>query len=142
MDVLVSLGPHTFYAVHPSFERFKNRLTIDWRSQRRLSRRPAEQFIGPGDEVVKFDGVLYPERFGNGRSFIEGLRASALNGDRLPLIEIASGTLIGSMLGEFVIIGVDHDKEHYGVAGAKKIHFRLGLKAYGPDGDGFTGGLF
>ena len=142
MDVLVALGPHTFYAVHPSFEKFKNEIAFDWRSQRRIGRRPGQQFVGPGDEESGFDGILYPEMFGSGPELIDGLRASGMQGEQLPLIEIASGSLIGSVQGTFVITHIGQARQHYGRAGPKKIEFNLKLKAYGEDGGGFGGGLF
>lgn len=142
-DVLIALGDNIFYAVHPSFETFKNELELDWHAQRRLSRRPALQFLGPGEESLTLNGVLYPERFGNGEDLLAGLRADALAGNQLPLIEIDESTLIGTPLDDlFVITKIGNTKEQYGVAGPRKISFDLELKCYGSDMTGFGGGLF
>lgn len=144
MEVLVSLGPHLFYAVHPSFERLRNSLALDWRSQRRIGRRPGEQFIGPGNEEYTITGVLYPERFGNGLDLIAGLRSSGLAGDRLPLIEMSegAGAFIGEPMGLFVITHIDHTRQHYGKSSPRKVEFSLTLRAYGEDKPGGIGGLF
>lgn len=66
-----------------------------WRhpSSSRIGKRPARQFIGPGDDTITLSGLLYPEITG-GRVSLTLLRAMADTGKAWPLIE-GNGTAYG-----------------------------------------------
>jgi phage protein U len=66
-----------------------------WRhpSSSRIGRRPARQFVGPGDDTITLTGTLYPELTG-GRVSLALLRTMADTGKAWPMIE-GSGTVYG-----------------------------------------------
>jgi len=66
-----------------------------WRhpSSSRIGRRPARQFVGPGDDTITLSGMLYPEITG-GKVSMALLATMADTGKAWPLIE-GSGTVYG-----------------------------------------------
>ncbi|WP_163833303.1 phage tail protein [Spartinivicinus ruber] len=107
----------------------RNRSTqYRWAKHDRISTDPALQFIGPGEDTLKLDGVIYPEYRG-GLKQMESLRQEAGKGRPFLLIE---GT--GLVFGKYVIESIDEDQEYFLVDGQpQKITFRLTLKKYGDD---------
>ncbi|MDD5175764.1 MAG: phage tail protein [Sterolibacterium sp.] len=95
-----------------------------WRhpSSSRIGKRPARQFIGPGDDTITLSGTLYPEITG-GKISLSLLRAMADSGKSWPLID-GSGTAYGF----FVIEDLSETGTIFFSDGsARKIDFSLKL---------------
>lgn len=95
-----------------------------WRhpSSSRIGRRPARQFVGPGDDTVTLSGTLYPELTG-GKVSLALLRTMADTGKAWPLIE-GSGTVYGL----YVIEDLSETGSLFFADGAaRKIEFSLKL---------------
>lgn len=138
--VLMSLGPHIFYVPAPGldtpgFETLSRDSSFSVPSQARLSRDPAMQFTGPGEEVVTIEGRLFPHHFG-GLATLEALRLSGRAGKPLDLIRFQplEQTFQGDVLGKYLIRRLRQQHQKIGVTGfAHKIDFTLELVAYGDD---------
>jgi phage protein U len=96
-----------------------------WRhsAQNRIGRRPARQFLGPGDDTITLTGVLLPQ-FTGGQQNLDELREMANEGAAWPLIE-GNGTNYGL----FVIESMRERKTHQMEDGtAQRIEFDLVLQ--------------
>lgn len=121
----------------PGFETLQRDAQFTWVSNDRLSRDPAMQFTGPGEENIVVDGRMYPYHFG-GLSTIQRLREAGRSGKPhilarfYPLIE-PNG--YGSQnLGNFVIKRIRTVESKIGNVGiAHKIDFTLEMSRYGDD---------
>jgi phage protein U len=126
----------------PNFQTLQRDSQYTWASADRLSRDPAMQFTGPGEENISVDGAMYPYHFG-GLSTLQRLRDAGRAGKPMilarfyPLTDPAG---YGSEnLGNFVIKRVRTAESRIGVQGiAHKIDFTLELQRYGDDVDATT----
>lgn len=140
--VTMALGPHIFYTPVPDRDTpAYNKIMIDsqftWIAQNRLSRDPAMQFTGPGEESIMIGCKLYPVFFG-GVSTMDAMRASGRAGKPLALIRFNPlrdpQGMAGQNLGKFVITRVVRDERLIGSFGiGHEIDFTIELKAYGED---------
>ncbi|MDL4863413.1 phage tail protein [Halomonas elongata] len=97
----------------------------EWRHQgkARVGRRPARQFLGPGDDKVTLTGTLLPQLTG-GQQSLDQLRKMAGQGAAWPLIE---GT--GTYYGLYVIESLNERKSVFMRDGiAQQIEFDLSLQ--------------
>jgi phage protein U len=135
----------------PGFETFQRDSQFTWVSNDRLSRDPAMQFTGPGEESFVVEGRMFPYHFG-GLSTIQRLRDAGRAGKPYILVRFyplksdvdaqqaianaASGTLSWGCenLGNVVIKRVRTVESRIGAVGiAHKIDFTLELSKYGDD---------
>lgn len=96
-----------------------------WRhaAQNRVGRRPARQYLGPGEDTITLTGVLLPQ-FTGGQQSLDELREMANEGAAWPLIE-GNGTNYGL----FVIESMSERKTHQMKDGtAQRIGFDLVLQ--------------
>lgn len=152
-DVLMGLGsqdPNTtdetglilFYVPSkgidtPNFETIQRDAQYTWTSNDRLSRDPAMQFTGPGEDNVVVEGKMYPYHFG-GISTLERMRAAGRAGKPMILCRFypltdpkGYGT---EVIGNYVIRRVRTVEGKIGAVGiAHKIDFTLELTRYGDD---------
>jgi phage protein U len=145
--VLMTIGQIAFYTPSPgfdtpSFEDFTRDTQFSWTAQQRLSRSPAMQFTGPGDDVISIEGRLYPNQFG-GLSTMSALRAAGNEGKPLILmryypLEGESG-MEGRSFGRYVIKRLRQKDTKIGINGlAHRVDFTIELAAYGEDPGGET----
>lgn len=86
------------------------------------------QYIGPGDDNITLEGVLYPEITGGNLS-LAALNSIGFAGRPWPLIE---GT--GLIYGMYVMTGLDRGKSEFDRYGnPKKIEFTLSLSRVDAD---------
>lgn len=121
----------------PNFETLQRDAQFTWVSSDRLSRDPAMQFTGPGEENISLEGRMYPYHFG-GLSTLERLRAAGRGGKPYILVRfypLQDPAGYGSeTIGNFVIKRVRTVESKIGVTGiAHKIDFTLELTRYGDD---------
>jgi phage protein U len=123
----------------PNFQTKQRDSMYTWIAQPRLSRKPAMQFTGPGEDTQIIEGRMYPYHFG-GLSTLHALRVMGESGKPYTLIrfyplENPRG-FAGDVLGQYVIIRVRDVESNIGVIGIPhKIDFTLELKEYGGDPD-------
>jgi phage protein U len=121
----------------PNFETLQRDTQFTWVSNDRLSRDPAMQFTGPGEENISIDGRMYPHHFG-GLSTIQRLRDAGRAGKPYILVRfypLTNPTGYGSeVIGNFVIKRVRTVESKIGSLGiAHKIDFTLEICRYGDD---------
>ncbi|MHC2552314.1 phage tail protein [Bradyrhizobium elkanii] len=121
----------------PSFDTLQRDSQFTWVSADRLSRDPAMQFVGPGEEQFVVEGKMYPYHFG-GLSTLQRLREAGRAGKPMmlgrfyPLTDPVGYSL--ENLGNFVIKRVRSVESKIGAVGiAHKIDFTLELSRYGDD---------
>ena len=142
--VLMGLGSHRFYVPSPgvdtpSFETIDRDSTYNWVAQNRLSREPAQQYIGEGEDLISIDGRLFPQHFG-GFSTIHALRQSAQAGKPLSLIKFHPASsrefvAAGELVGQFVIKRIRVTSSKIGANGVQhKLDFSIQLSRFGEDG--------
>ncbi|MGJ4953013.1 phage tail protein [Bradyrhizobium sp. HKCCYLS20291] len=124
----------------PGFEQLQRDRQYTWVSNDRLSRDPAMQFTGPGEEQFVIEGRMYPYHFG-GLSTIKLLDQAGRSGKPhilarfYPLTQPGGSLSYGSEnLGNFVIKRLRTVESKIGAVGiAHKIDFQLELSRYGDD---------
>lgn len=152
-DVLLGLGSQDpnasdetglilFYVPHkgmdtPNFETIQRDAQYTWTSADRLSRDPAMQFTGPGEDNVVIEGRMFPYHFG-GLSTLERMRAAGRAGKPMLLVRfypLTNPDGYGSeVIGNYVIRRVRTVEGRIGPIGiAHKIDFSLELQRYGDD---------
>jgi phage protein U len=124
----------------PGFETLQRDSQYTWTSQDRLSRDPAMQFTGPGEDSFVVEGRMFPHHFG-GLSTIARLRNAGRAGKPhilarfYPLENPKGGG--AEVIGNFVIKRVKTVETKVGRQGiAHKIDFVLELTRYGDDDAG------
>jgi uncharacterized protein len=121
----------------PGFETLQRDTQFTWATNDRLSRDPAMQFTGPGEENISIDGRMFPYHFG-GLSTIQRLREAGRAGKpyilaRFYPLDQPTGYAT-EVIGNFVIKRVRTVEKSIGAIGiAHKIEFTLELTRYGDD---------
>ncbi|MBY6242220.1 phage tail protein [Methylosinus sp. Sm6] len=64
--VLMGWGPHRFEVGRAAFEELRRRVHARWEKHAIIGRRPAGQYLGPGEEIVSLRGTIYPVDQGGG----------------------------------------------------------------------------
>jgi uncharacterized protein len=85
-DVFMALGSYRFSISTAVYESFKRETKWRWASQERLSRTPAKQYVGPGEDTITLEGVVYPH-FRGGLEQIDNIRAEADKEEPLLLVD-------------------------------------------------------
>jgi hypothetical protein len=125
-SVLLALGNYRFSIANGAYQKLKRK--TEWRhpSTERIGMPPGSQFVGPGDDTISIDGVIYPHYRGGLRQ-IDQMRAQAGMGRALALT-----TGYGRYLGTFLILSVEETQDAPMSDGApRKIEFNIELKAPG-----------
>lgn len=121
-SVMMALGLFVFGLDTIPYQQLHRQTSWRHPSSARVGRRPARQFVGPGDDIITLSGVLYPEITG-GKVSLSMLRYMASTGKAWPLIE---GT--GYIYGLFVIEDIDETDSIFFADGApRKIEFTIKL---------------
>jgi phage protein U len=121
----------------PNFESIQRDAQYTWTSADRLSRDPAMQFTGPGEDNVVIDGRMFPYHFG-GLSTLERLRAAGRAGKPMLLVRfypLTNPDGYGSeVIGNYAIKRVRTVESKIGRIGiAHKVEFTVELQRYGDD---------
>jgi phage protein U len=107
-----------------------------WEGAQRIGRRVAQQYLGPGEETVSIEGVIYPPVFGSFEA-IEAMRREAMSGTPRAFV-----TAYGRYNGLWCIKSIRDKQAPYWPDGhPRKVEFTLELVHYGPDAAGFGVGL-
>lgn len=127
--MMYQLGSYQFSELETAAPQTVNRSTeYRWAGHNRIGQRPSKQFIGPGDETITFEGVVFTE-FVRNIWRIEAMRSQASEGTPFPLMR---GD--GTFLGLYCIARVEETGENLIEVGVPlKQVFRLELQHYGRD---------
>ncbi|GLS27375.1 phage tail protein [Marinibactrum halimedae] len=135
--MMMLLGSILFSVETSAFDQLQRSTQYQWASQNRLGHPvlkhtgiggPAHQFIGPGDDTITLNGVMYPQYKG-GPLQMSLMRLTASLGKALPLID---GN--GFPHGRWIIESIQETRSVLFSNGApRKIEFSLSLKKYHED---------
>ena len=125
---LMKLGEYTFSIDSAAYQSLSRTTAYRWRSQPRVGRLPAQQFMGPGSETLSLDGVIYPH-FKGGLNQVNAMRDEAGKGKPLMLV---AGT--GRIWQQWVINQIEETHKILLDDGTpRRVEFRLQLSRYGEE---------
>lgn len=120
--MMMALGLFVFALETAPYQDFQQQIAWRHPSNNRVSRRPARQFLGPGDDLITLSGVLLPELTG-GDVTLDVLRAMGDAGLSYVLIE---GT--GRYYGMYIIEDLSVTRTIFFKDGkARRLEFTLKL---------------
>ncbi|KJZ41730.1 phage tail protein [Pseudomonas fluorescens] len=120
--------PYYFNLDTAAFDSLRRSTEFRWASQERLSRRPAQQGVGMGDEKITLKGQIFPG-FKGGLKQLDTLRSI---GARLQPLTLTTG--YGDVLGTWCLKSVDEDQSALMQGGIpRKQEFTLEFGRYGDD---------
>lgn len=132
---LMRLGPYLFSVPGLSYDRLHRRFEYRWYPQERIGSRPAQQFMGPGEENLDIRGTIYPH-YAGGYNQLNIMRDAAQTGEPYGLADAR-----GIYYGRWCIRMIRDEQEYFHPNGdPRKVEFSLDLVAYGEDGQTPGGG--
>ncbi len=127
-EIMMKLGDYKFSVSTAAYQSLQRVHNWRWKLQERINRKPAQQFLGPGEETIDLDGTIYPH-FKGGLGQVNAMRAEADKGEPLILVDG-----LGVVWGKYCIKRIAESQTHltqYGAA--RKIGFQMSLVEYGED---------
>lgn len=120
--------PYFFNLDTAAFDELRRQTSYRWASQERLTRRPAQQAVGLGDEKITIKGAIYPS-FKGGLKQLDRLRAI---GAKLLPLNLTTG--YGEVLGNWCLTNIEEEQSAL-LPGAvpRKQGFSLEFVRYGDD---------
>ena len=120
--------PYYFNLDTAAFEELSRTTDFRWASQERLTRRPAQQAIGMGEERIKLKGSIYPG-FKGGLKQLDTLRSI---GAQLQPLGLTTG--YGEVLGNWCLKSIEEEQSALLQGGIpRKQGFTLEFVRYGDD---------
>jgi phage protein U len=120
--------PYFFNLDTAAFDELRRSTDFRWASQERLSRRPAQQAVGMGDEKITLKGAIFPG-FKGGLKQLDTLRAI---GARLEPLSLVTG--YGDVLGNWCLKSIEEEQSALMQGGIpRKQGFTLEFVRYGDD---------
>jgi phage protein U len=120
--------PYFFNLDTAAFDELRRSTEFRWASQERLSRRPAQQGVGMGDEKITLKGAIFPG-FKGGLKQLDTLRAL---GAQLKPLTLTTG--YGDALGTWCLKSVEEEQSSLMQGGIpRKQGFTLEFVRYGDD---------
>lgn len=124
--VLMGLGPFRFAVPGLNYHKLARTFEYRWEPQWRVGSRPAQQFLGPGEEELNIRGVIFPHYTG-GFGQLNAMRDAAQEGVPLPL---ASSR--GIYFGPWCIRTIHDEQGFFHPNGdPRKVEFDIVLVVYG-----------
>jgi len=125
---MMGLGAYRFALSTAAYQSFDREISHRWESVPRLGRRPALQYVGPGEETINLDGIIYPS-FKGGLGQLAAMRAEAATGEPRILLDG-----LGFVWGRWSILRVREGQKVFFADGAPREQaFSLQLSFYGED---------
>ncbi len=120
--------PYFFNLDTAAFDELRRSTAFRWASQERLTRRPAQQAIGMGEEKLTLKGAVFPG-FRGGIKQLDTLRSL---GGKLQPLTLTTG--YGDVLGTWCMTSVDEEQSALLAGGIpRKQGFTLEFVRYGDD---------
>lgn len=127
-DVLMGLGSYRFSISTAAYDSFERSSSWKWSAQRRVGRRPALQYLGPGRDDITLAGTIYPH-YAGGLGQMDKMRSMADTGNPLTLVDG-----LGKVWGKWCIKSISESQSSFLQGGVpRKIVFRVRLVRYGED---------
>ncbi|MBB1200574.1 phage tail protein [Enterobacteriaceae bacterium 89] len=120
--MMLALGLFVFERRTLPYQSLKRDASYSWVPNKRMGKRSAYQFLGPGEEKITLDGALFTEITG-GRVTLALIRFMAEQGCAWPLLD-GNGTIYGMYVVSSV---VETDSEFFPDGTPRKISFTLTL---------------
>lgn len=136
--IIAGLGALRFEIGGLDYQELERRFDYRWTPQERLGRRPAQQFLGPGEETITLKGVIYPNHplFRNSLSELNRLRSSAMSGAFFNFgVNVGGG--VGRFLGRWCIKSISDSQSIFRGGTPSKVEFTVELVEYGQDNGNF-----
>ncbi len=126
--VLMNLGSYQFEINTAAYQALRRSTSYRWAKQERLTRKPAQQYIGEGEDKITLNGRIYPQHAG-GLGQLDAMRSEAEKATKLALIDG-----FGKVYGHYCITQVTEMQSNF-IAGGKprRIDFTMQLINYGDD---------
>ena len=131
---MVGLGAMRFEIDALNFNQLERSFAYRWEPQKRLGRRPAMQFMGPGEETITLQGTIYPNHpaFAGGLAELNAMRSRSETGAFFNM-----GARVGTRglaLGRWCVRSIRDIQSYFHHNGQpSKVEFTLELVAYGGD---------
>ncbi len=106
-EVMMILGDYAFSLDTAAYQAMRRVAEYSWRAQPRLTRAPAQQYVGLGEDTITLEGVIYPHYKG-GFGQLDAMRSSAANGKPLDLV---SGN--GDVMGLWAIRSIEDGSDQF-----------------------------
>ncbi|WP_030128500.1 phage tail protein [Pseudomonas sp. QTF5] len=120
--------PYYFNLDTAAFDELSRQTAFRWASQERLTRRPAQQAVGMGDEKITLKGAIYPGHKG-GLKQLDTLRSIGAQ-----LLPLGLTTGYGHVLGDWCLTSIDEEQSALLQGGIpRKQSFSLEFVRYGED---------
>ena len=120
--------PYFFNLDTAAFNELRRSTAFRWASQERLSRRPAQQGVGMGDEKITLKGAIFPG-FKGGLKQLDTLRRI---GGQLQPLTLTTG--YGEVLGTWCLTSIEEEQSALMQGGIpRKQGFTLEFVCYGDD---------
>ncbi|ASX25860.1 phage tail protein [Candidatus Williamhamiltonella defendens] len=121
--MMLMLGEYRFRLDTAAYQSKTRSTSYCWGKQARLTTEPAWQYIGPGDDSLSIQGVIFPHDKG-GLGQMDSLRQEAEKGESLLLLEGS-----GKVLGRWVIESISENQSIFFKDGTpRRIGFTLQLR--------------
>ncbi|MEZ1317021.1 phage tail protein [Pseudomonas fluorescens] len=121
-------SPYFFNLDTAAFNELRRSTAFRWASQERLSRRPAQQGVGMGDEKITLKGAIFPG-FKGGLKQLDTLRRI---GGQLQPLTLTTG--YGEVLGTWCLASIEEEQSALMQGGIpRKQGFTLEFVRYGDD---------
>lgn len=133
MIVLMKLGNWQFSVPGLDYNRLSRRFEYRWQPQDRIGARPAQQWLGPGEETLDFRGFIYPQSpysSASARTELDAMRTGAVSGTPYAFAgAVGNGA---KYLGLWCIKQIRDEQEYFLPNGdPRKIDFGITLVNYG-----------
>lgn len=120
--------PYYFNLDTAAFDELRRQSSFRWTGQERLSRSPAQQAVGLGEERISIKGAIFPT-FKGGLGQLQTLRSI---GRHLRPLTLTTG--YGEVLGTWCLTGINEDQSNLLAGGIpRKQGFSLEFVSYGDD---------
>lgn len=124
-DIMMVLGIFPFSIDTAAYQKLTRRKSWDWQTQPLIGQRDAQQYMGPGEEVISLEGVVYPH-YAGGPVQLAALRAIGDSG--LPQLMVSGA---GVPMGKWIVLSVEEEQGPFFERGApRKQTFKMELKRY------------
>lgn len=123
--MMMALGHYFFSWLTASYDNKEESRSYRWEAQNVVGHLPLYQYMGPGEQTLKLDGVIY-SNYKGGILQIPLMKQTAAQGQPLMLIDG-----LGNVLGLWIITALQEKQTFFASNGLpRKATFSLDLKKY------------
>lgn len=123
--MMMALGNYFFSWLTASYENKDTSISYRWESQNVIGQAPFYQYLGPGEQTLRFDGVIY-SNYKGGILQIPLMKQTAAKGEPQMFVDG-----LGNVLGLWVIIQLTEMQTTFCSNGLpRKATFTLDLRKY------------